>query len=502
MIARGSFLYLISRALSAILAYVGLLLLLTFLGSEAYGEISFALALTATFNAFSDLGFGSAHVKRISEGKDLTDCVSTYVAVKIVLTIVTVIVSVAAITVWVLFLGGELGGVTVSLVSLFILYQVFYNLSSIVTQTYFATMEQAKAQIILLCDPFIRIPIIAIVLLAGVGVIQVAYVYVLTALAVLLVAVFFLRRDGIKWRRPALFSSYLSFALPLAIVAIIGTLASTMDRLFLGFFWDYNSVAYYTAGLTFTGIFGTIGAAVAVMTFPSFSKLHSEGRVDVIRTETLQAERYVSIIAMPIMTFIIIFPSEIARIFLGPGMETAGESMRYLAMVVLINLINTAHSSQILAVNRPDLSAKLTILNFGAFAVFLMMLVPKEVLGVPLLGMNYVGAALAMLITSIIMFVVIRRVVHSLTGTGSNRKVIVHIVAASITGLLVFLLSNIYAINSVFVLIAYGLLTLGIFLGFLVLIKEFRRHDVLYFLDIINARKMWDYMTEEVRRSK
>lgn len=418
------------------------------------------------------------------------------------LTIVTVIVSVAAITVWVLFLGGELGGVTVSLVSLFILYQVFYNLSSIATQTYFATMEQAKAQIVSLADPFIRIPLVAIVVLGGMGAIQVAYVYVLTALAILLVAIFFLRRDGIRWRKPALFSSYLSFALPLAIVTIIGALASNMDKLFLGFFWDYNSVAYYTASLTLTGIFGTIGAAVAVMTFPSFSKLHSEGRVDMIRTATLQAERYISIIVMPIMTFIIVFPSEIARILLGSGLEIAGESIRYLAIAVLVGLINTVHSSQILAVNRPDLSATLTLLNFGTFAVFLIMLVPKAVLGIPLFGMNYVGAALAMLITSTIMFFVIRRVVHTLTGTGSNPKVMLHIVTASITGLFVFLLSNIHAIDSLFVLIAYGLLTLGVFLGFLVLIKELRRDDILYFLNISSARKMWDYMTEEVRSPK
>jgi O-antigen/teichoic acid export membrane protein len=231
--------------------------MINFLGSEIYGIISFAGALSATFNVFADLGFGSAHIKRISEGKAIDDCVSTYAVVKIVLTFVTVGVSIIAITFWVFFLGGNLTGVTVNLVLLFILYQVFYNLSGIATQTYYAKMEQTKAQIISLSDPLIRVPLIAIVVLGGMGAIEVAYAYVLSALSILVIGFLFLRRDRIKWGRPALFSSYLSFALPLIIISIIGTVASNMDKLLLGFFWDYNSVGYYSASLAFTGLFGT-----------------------------------------------------------------------------------------------------------------------------------------------------------------------------------------------------------------------------------------------------
>jgi O-antigen/teichoic acid export membrane protein len=495
-------LFLVSKILSAILAYVGLFLMINFLGSEVYGNISFALALSATFNVFADLGFGSAHIKRISEGKGIDACVSTYAAVKIVLTFVTVGVSIIAIAFWVFFLGGNLTGVTVNLVLLFILYQVFYNLSGIVTQTYYATMEQTKAQIVSLSDPLIRVPLIAIVVLGGMGAIEIAYAYVLTAFSVLVIGFLFLRRDKIMWGRPALFSSYLSFALPLVIIAIIGTVAGNMDKLLLGFFWDYNSVGYYSASLAFTGLFGTVGAAVTAMTFPSFSKLHEEGNTAVIRSATLQAERYISIIMMPIMTIIIVFPSEIARILLGPGLEVAGESMRFLAMAVLIYLINSVHSSQILAVDRSDLYAKLTLLDFGTFALFLVLLVPKEILGITLFGMGFSGAALAMLAKSIIMIVVIRVVVRNLTGTGSNPKVSLHIVAATIAGSLVFILSSFYAFTGLFDLIAYGLLVIAVFLGILALTREFRKKDVLYFLDIISARKMWDYMTNEVKRSK
>jgi O-antigen/teichoic acid export membrane protein len=205
---------------------------------------------------------------------------------------------------------------------------------------------------------------------------------------------------------------------------------------------------------------------------------------------------------MPIMTIIIVFPSEIARILLGPDFEVAGESMRFLAMAALIYLINSVHRSQILAVDRSELYATITLLDFGTFAFFLILLVPREILGITLFGMGFSGAALAMLAKSIIMIAVIRVVVRNLTDTSSNHRVLLHIVAATIAGSFVFILSSFHALRGLFDMIAYGLLVIAIFLGILALIREFRKDDVLYFLDIINARKMWDYMTNEVRRSK
>jgi len=49
---------------------------------------------------------------------------------------------------------------TWNLVLLFVLYYVMYDLSTIVTTTFTAKMETAKAQIVVMIDPFVRIPLI------------------------------------------------------------------------------------------------------------------------------------------------------------------------------------------------------------------------------------------------------------------------------------------------------------------------------------------------------
>lgn len=499
MLGRRSFLFLVSKLFASALSYIGLLLLLNFFGKDVYGNLSFALALVATFSAFSDLGFSSAHIKRISEGKDVNDCVSTFTAIKLALTGLSVVISLASILIWTVFLGGNLSGVTMSLVLLFVLYTALYNLSSIATTTYAATMEQAKAQIISLFDPLVRIPLIAIVAFGSHGAVEAAYAYVLGSLAIMLLSLLFLRRDRIKWRRPTLYRSYWVFAMPLVLISVVSAVAGNMDKLALGFFWNYDSVASYTACMTFLGVIGIIGAAVSTMTFPAFSKMHSENRLSEIRTATAHAERYLSMVTMPVLAFIVVFPSETARILLSAGLESAGEAMRLLAIATLLNLLNTVHLSQILAVDRSDLSAKIILLNFVIFGIFLLIMVPEQLFGIPLLGLDFYGAALANISAAAIIFVVIRIVVWNLTKTGSNLKVLLHLLAGMIAGMAIFLFSEVRPIGTLIDLVLYSLALLVLFVAVLAAMKEFRKADLDYLLDIIDLRKLWTYMSDEVR---
>lgn len=71
-----------------------------YLGAEQYGTITWTLAFLATFNSIADLGFGSAHIKRVSEGYDLNACVSTFAYVKGLLTIAMILVVVLSVGVW------------------------------------------------------------------------------------------------------------------------------------------------------------------------------------------------------------------------------------------------------------------------------------------------------------------------------------------------------------------------------------------------------------------
>jgi O-antigen/teichoic acid export membrane protein len=88
MIARKSFLIIISQFLLRFMGWIGLWILARNWGGfapEAQGIVGFAISFLAIFNILGDLGFSRAHVKRISEGRDLGKCIGTFITIKLVL---------------------------------------------------------------------------------------------------------------------------------------------------------------------------------------------------------------------------------------------------------------------------------------------------------------------------------------------------------------------------------------------------------------------------------
>jgi len=487
--------------MSAGLAFIGLGLITRYLGADVYGSITFTLGLLTLFNSVSDLGFGSAHVKRVSEGQDINDSVATFAGVKIVLTLLMVVVSLVSIFVWTSILGGYMSSETYDMLFIFILYFVFYNLASIAIYTYQGTMEIFKSQVIQLMDPVVRVPLILIIALGRGSAIQLAYAYVIASLAVVLLSLLLLKRDKIRiLGKPTLFRSYLVFATPLILVTMISTVSGSMSAVIIGFSGTKFDVGYYTASLALVSMVGLVGVSVAMLTFPSFSTLHTDGNKKEIRQLTLQAERYLSMIGLPMILVIALFPTQTAEILLGGTMAPAGTALGFLAIGTLLYLLNTVHSSQILAVNRPDLSAKVTIASFVFFLFALLILVPSSLFGVKMLGLSYTGAAIAYMLNAFFCFAVIRVIVWRLTSTGWNSRLWLHLGATAVAGLVLFAMSLFIPITSwYYLIIIYGGASAVVFALVLILFRELTWKDVSYFADLLNVRKLLSYIRSEVK---
>jgi O-antigen/teichoic acid export membrane protein len=494
VLGRRSFILFISKMLTAALAYVGLFFITRYLGVEIYGTVTWTMSFVATFNAVADLGFGSAHVKRMSEGNDPNECISTYATIKLGLTGIMVILTLVSVFVWTSLLGGTLEDTSIELILLFILYQVLYDLSSIATNTFQAKMEMAKMPLVTLVDPLVRVPLVIFVSMNLMGVMELAYTYVIAAMAVALAAIFLLMRDKIKWTRPVLFRSYYKFALPLIVVTIISAASANMDKLMIGFFWTSTDVGLYAAPAVFLGVFATISTAVSTLTFPSFSRLHTEGNLQEIRSVSKQAERYILMIGLPITILILMFPTDLCVVLFKSQFRDSGNVIWILAITNLLIMLNAVHSSQIVAVGRPDMSARITILTTCLNLVLLTLFIPSFGL-----GLNYVGAAIALLIGNTINFIVVRYVVWKLTGTSINARLGLQLLAGVATAVFLYVLGGFFTMTSFVMLIVFGLSAFGIYLAVLALLKEFRRADVQYFLDLINLKKMFSYIRDELK---
>src|SRR5688572_10052009 len=71
-----------------------------YLDVNAVGKFSYALSLVGLFSFLGSLGIDAAHVKRVSEGKDVADRVRTYAVLKLVLSLSFAVLATGAALAW------------------------------------------------------------------------------------------------------------------------------------------------------------------------------------------------------------------------------------------------------------------------------------------------------------------------------------------------------------------------------------------------------------------
>jgi O-antigen/teichoic acid export membrane protein len=233
MIARKSALIFGTQFFTRFLGWIGLVVIAKLWGGfapEVLGIIGFAMAFLAMFNIIADLGFSQAHVKRISEGKDLGTCIGTYAAIKLILTSLMVTVVFAAVYIWKNFFnGGFTDATTESVLLVFVVYYIFLNLVQIATVTFQGRREIAKRQVTGIFENIVKVPLVILVALAGVSIFAVATTF--------FVGMWLLRKYPIKKPSFNLFKSYFSFALPIMLISVIGVISVNIDKIMIGYFW-------------------------------------------------------------------------------------------------------------------------------------------------------------------------------------------------------------------------------------------------------------------------
>ncbi|MFP4545430.1 MAG: flippase [Methanomassiliicoccales archaeon] len=488
-----------SRLLANGLAFVGLLLIFRYLGQETYGTIQWSLSLVATINAVADLGFNHAHLKRMSEGRDPSDCVSTFVVTKLALTGSMTLLVLGGVSIWTM-MGNTLTDTSMDIILLFVLYHVFHDIAHIATFTFDAKLQSAKAQLSILMDPLLRLPFIVIVALYGLSDTALAFTYVIGGLGFAVTAQVLLMRDGFVWKRPTLFRPYFQFALPIATIIIITVLSENIDRILIGLFWSSASVGSYAAGLRMVEMLSIIGVAITNLIFPFLSKLYAEGRLEEVKEKTAQAERYIAMLALPAVVLLFLFPSQIATLFLGSGAGEVGPPLRFLALAIFLNLLNEVHVSQINAMNRPELAAKLRFLGLAINVGVLLLLVPTSLFGFTTAGLGAEGAAIAKLVEFSALFLMIRFAVFRLAGVVPNHHLLRMVPGALLASGLLYLLGEVWSPAGPIALLMYGLLSLGLFVSLFALSGEVTRRDFDFLLRAINPREMLDYIRSELRR--
>jgi O-antigen/teichoic acid export membrane protein len=531
MIGRKSLLIVSSHFITRFLGWIGLVVLARMWADyapDALGIIGYTMSFLALFNIIGDLGFSRAHVKRISEGKDLGTCIGTFAIIKLVLSGIMLTILFVSLFIWkTVFNQGFDDATTEPVIMVFALYYVFMNLTHIASFTFEGKQEIAKRQIVQIFEA-VKTPLMIMVAFAGVGVagrearvgwpeflepIQIfitkhalgslAMTYAFAMITTFLVGMWLLRKYPIKKPTKEYLKSYFVFAIPIMLFSIIGIISLNIDKIMIGYYWTETEVGYYFSIQQILQIVMVLYLAVGTVLFPTISKLDSKKNLNKINKTTLLAERYISMIMIPPIVVIIVLAHPVINIFLSSVFIPAASVLIVLSIYIFIFSLNRPYSALITGMNRPGITAKIGLLICLVNIPLNLLFIPHNGLLSPI-GINGpTGAAVATLCSVLVGFIGLRYSARKLSGIKLLQS---HTLRHIIAGIIMGVVLHFIAIRTTwfpdvywYFLLMFAGIGLAIYLSVLFLLKEFNKNDFNFFLDILHPEKMLKYVSTELK---
>jgi len=503
MIARKSALIILIQLLNGIIGFIGLKFIALYMQPWEYGIVAFAYGFVALFSIFGDLGFGGAHIKRVSEGKDLGKCVSTFATIKIILTGVLASTTILSIAIWRYVFGrGFESPLHEQAVYLLLAYYGLSSLTQTFTTTFSAKKEIAKAQIPYFIFTLIRVFITIFIAYFGFGVLALAYTYLLGEIFQFIIAYYFFREYTVKKPSIDYLKNYTKFAFPMAIASASVIIIMNVDKVVIQLFWGAEQVGEYFAVFNLSRFILNFSSAVVVLLVPTISEFHAKNNMDDIRKLTLASERYLSIITFPIVILLVVLAGPVIHILLSDKYLPALTVLQILPFFVLFEVLSQPYQSQLQGMNMPNIVRNRILLMMIVSVILNLILVPADIqiLGLKLAGLGATGSALALVIAYFVGFITTRVYAFRVANVKGNNKILLHMFAAVLMGVIVYFTILIVNIGRWYELMGICLLGLLFYFGILFLLKEINKKDLNLFLDTINIKKMVSYIWSEVRK--
>jgi O-antigen/teichoic acid export membrane protein len=513
MIARKSFLLGTTQLVNGLIGFIGLFALSRLWGEVALsslGSIQFAISFLAIFNLCADLGYGQAHIKKVSEGKDLKTCLGTYISIKLLLTGAFVIVTLIYIFLTERFFSGFPAGINKKLVIIIMFYFILQNFFSIAFRTFDGLRESAKRSISSMVEVLVRVPLMIIL---GVYFVRadfnlaldpttaLALCYVMGLLGTCLVSFYLIRGHPVGKPSAELARDYTAFALRVALIPIITVLLTSLDKVMIGFFWSEIEVGYYFYAYRIASFLLIVPMSIEATLFPTVSNLFGRGEIKKIEWIIKESERYSSLIVLPISCLLMVVPVPVLSVVFGEIFSGAAVPLVILSAWVWFYSCNVIHTAALRGANRPEFLLKIGLtmcmVNIGAN----LLLVPKNgiLAGIGINGAT--GAALATLLTEILSFIFLRiaesRVVP---GKYFQIRILKHVVAGGVSTLIVFCAVSLVTPSALLELLFSFLFIPLSFIGILALLHEFGKKDIKFFLNLISPDRMLEYISSELSK--
>jgi len=359
-------------------------------GPTVFGTLAFGLAYVSMFHFISGLGLGSAHIKLISEGRDVSKCISTYSVLKLFTTSLYVLVTLSFFLYQKFILNVQFESeVHQRVIFIFLIMNTITSLLNIPNMTFAGKTEQAKQDIPLIFKNIIHQIFRVIVVLLGYRTLALAFSNFI-ALILIIPLVLYLFKDYHYGKfEKSLVKEYIKIAIPLIAIGISDSLFRSMDKVMLQFFYNSEEVGFYTAGYRIGGFVLMIATSVGILFFPIFSKRYAEGNISYINKKIFQFEKFCYLFIMPVTIFLALYSDSIVIFLLGNKYISSIQILSVLTIAMFFLVLNQPYGNLFIGMGYFRISAVVTLLRLGLFILILYLFICPSMLNLGAKGAAY-----------------------------------------------------------------------------------------------------------------
>jgi O-antigen/teichoic acid export membrane protein len=380
-IAKNTAALMIAQVASYLLSFFSMMYIARYLGVAGFGILSFALAFTAIFAVFGDLGLSPLTVREVARDKSLAP---KYLANVALMKIILVVITFGAIALTINLMGYPQETIrVVYLLALSVIFAAFTQMFHSIFQAFERMEFQAIGQML---NAALILGGVIFAIRHGFGVVGFASLYVIAS-GIALAYSFAVMKQ--KFSNPASASATKAMefnwsfwkptikqALPFGLTSMFVVSYYYADTLILSSMQGNVAVGWYNAAYKICLALMFIPAALNTAMFPIMSGLHgsSQGSFSLSFDKYL---KYMVILGVPIgIGTTLLAPRFISLIFGAEYAESAG-ALQILVWSIVVAFVATPFATLFSTANRQAIVTKVTICCTVLNIILNIILIPK-----------------------------------------------------------------------------------------------------------------------------
>ncbi len=414
-IQRQSMLSIIFFVLITITGFFSTILFSHMLGKDIMGAYYLFITYYGIFNLFGDAGFGSAAVKRISEGKNQDEYFSAYAVLRCSLLVVSTLL---LLTLAPYFIDSSNNGLIIWVV----IALVAVTFSGMISAGIMGLGHMGVYNVAFGVSEVTRILFQIIAVLLGFSLAGLCGGFIV---GIIIIGAISFTHFTLK---PSVFSvkilkNMFSYSFWIFLIASGSLVFTYADTLFISYYLSTGDVGIYRVALQFTGVSTAVTAAIVGTLTPKISYWSSNDLMEKIHPVISRGITWSLIISIPVALGAVILSKKLMYFFYGADFAAGSVVCSILFILQIVNVFVALFGVALRAADH----AREAFITTVVAAVLNIIL---DILLIPLLGIE--GAAIASVISMAVNAILIRHFLKRYINVSIEIKPILHIIAASL----------------------------------------------------------------------